>query len=131
MLEDPRKTGLKSGLHQLSVNQLQRVVEYKDEMVLDEFNYQDGKFCPLAIALNIHETMTEPSHNKVFEKLTSLGYKVYNTRGIEGEFYTANRKEDLLIAVNEVIEEKIQQQYDDDVAWANYWADREDELGGL
>lgn len=129
--EDPRKIGLKAGLAQLTITQLKRVIDYAGEMLLDEFNYHDGKFCPLAIGLNLDETMSEPSHNKVYDKLDSLGYKVYNTRGIEGKFYTDNRKEDLLIAAHEVIEEKIKQQYADDVAWANHMADREDQFGGI
>jgi hypothetical protein len=105
--EDPRKIGLKSGLHQLTFAQLKRVIEYANEMILDEFNYKDGLFCPLAIGLNIDETMIEPSHNKVYEKLNSLGYKVNNTQGIDGSFYTVNRKEDLLIAAREVMAEKL------------------------
>lgn len=107
MIEDPRKTGLKNGLRQLTVEQLKRVIDYPHEMVLDEFNYCDGKFCPLAIALELDKTMISPTHNKVFEKLTEMGYSVYNTRGITGSFYTINRKEDLLQAAQEVLEEKI------------------------
>lgn len=105
-VEDPRKVGLKSGLRQLSFSQLLKVINYTDEMVLDEFNYHDGKFCPLAIGANL-ELMEEPTHNKVFQKLTELGYKVNNTRGIDGSFYISNRKEDLLIAAKEVLAEKL------------------------
>lgn len=107
--EDPRKTGLKNGLRQLNVRQLKRVMEYQGEMVLDEYNYQDGKFCPLAVALGLDKTMENPSHDKVFQTLTDLGYDVYNTRGIAGKFYTEHRKEDLLEAAQEVLEEKLEQ----------------------
>lgn len=105
-MEDPRKTGLKNGLRQLTVPQLQRVINYHDKMVLDTYNYEDGCFCPLAVAVGLNETMKEPTHEKVFNELTRLGYKVYNTRGISGEFYTNHRKEDLLLAANEVLSEK-------------------------
>lgn len=104
--EDPRKTGLKNGLRQLTIAQLQRVINYSEEMVLDTYNYEDGKFCALAIALQLDKTMIDPSHDKVFTELTKQGYKVYNTRGIEGKFYTTNRKEDLLEAALEVLKEK-------------------------
>jgi hypothetical protein len=104
--EDPRKTGLKNGLRQLTIAQLQRVITYPEEMVLDTYNYEDGKFCPLAVALELDKTMVDPSHDKVFTELTKQGYKVYNTRGIEGQFYTTNRKEDLLEAAIEVLKEK-------------------------
>jgi len=103
---DPRKLGLKNGLRQLNTRQLQRVIDYPGEMVLDDCNYEDGKFCPLAVALGLDKTMSNPSHDKVFQSLTDLGYEVYNTRGIEGEFYTTNRKRDLLEAANEVLREK-------------------------
>jgi hypothetical protein len=108
-VEDPRKTGLKNGLRQLNVRQLRRVIEYKGEMVLDEYNYLDGKFCPLAVALGLDKTMENPTHDKVFRTLTDLGFDVYNTRGIPGHFYTDNRKEDLLQAAQEVLEEKLRQ----------------------
>lgn len=104
--EDPRKTGLKQGLRQLNETQLQRVIDYPYEMVLDSFNYEDGKFCPLAVGLNLDQTVIEPTHDKIFQLLNDLGYKVYNTRGIIGEFYTTNRKEDLIIAAKEVLAEK-------------------------
>lgn len=106
-LEDPRKTGLKNGLRQLTIEQIQRVIDYPGEMVLDSFNYEDGKFCPLAVALELDKTLENPTHDKIFQTLTDMGYKVYNTRGIVGEFYTNNRKQDLLLAAQEVLQEKL------------------------
>jgi hypothetical protein len=105
--EDPRKTGLKNGLRQLTVEQLQRVINYPGEMVLDSCNYEDGKFCALAIGVGLDLIMDNPTHDKVFDILTNMGYNVYNTRGIPGEFYTTNRLEDLLTAAKEVLEEKL------------------------
>lgn len=107
MNEDPRKTGLKNGLRQLTTEQLQRVIDYPNEMVLDSYNYENGKFCPLAVAVELDKTMINPTHDKVFATLTDMGYKVYNTRGIPGSFYTTNRKEDLLEAAKEVLQEKL------------------------
>lgn len=107
MTEDPRKTGLKNGLRQLTIEQLQRVIDYPDEMVYDSFNYQDGKFCALAVGVGLDKTLENPSHELVFQTLSDMGYSVYNTRGIKGEFYTTNRKEDLLTAAKEVIQEHL------------------------
>ena len=107
MNEDPRKAGLKKGLHQLTIEQLQRVIDYPNEMILDSYNYENGKFCPLAIALELDKTMENPNHDKVFNHLTDLGFSIFNTRGIKGEFYTTNRKEDLISAAKEVIQEKM------------------------
>lgn len=112
ILEDPRKAGLKNGLRQLTIEQLQRVINYKGEMVLDSFNYENGNFCALAIGVGLDQTMIEPTHEKVFQALTDMGYNVYNTRGIPGEFYTTNRLEDLLTAAKEVLQEKINQNAD-------------------
>lgn len=106
MSEDPRKIGLKEGLRQLTIEQLQRVIDYPGEMVLDSYNYQNGNFCPLAIGLELDKKIIAPTHDKVFQHLTDLGYKVYNTRGIPGKFYTTNRLEDLLEAAKEVLVEK-------------------------
>jgi hypothetical protein len=83
------------------------VLSYDGEMVLDTYNYEDGKFCPLAIAVGLDKTVKEPTHEKVYNKLVELGYKVYNTRGIQGEFYTTNRLEDLIEAAIEVLDEKL------------------------
>lgn len=107
ILEDPRKTGLKNGLRQLTIEQLQRVIDYPREMVLDTYNYQDGKFCPLAVAVGLDQ-MIDPSHQKVYDALIDMDYKVYNTRGIAGKFYTTNRKEDLIQAAKEVLQEKME-----------------------
>src|SRR4051812_16652903 len=104
--EDPRKTGLKNGLRQLTAEQIKKVIEYPGEMVLDRFNYCDGKFCPLAVALDLDKKVQNPTHEKVFNLLTDMGFKVYNTRGIKGDFYTSNRRQDLLTAAKEVLAEK-------------------------
>ncbi len=104
-MEDPRKTGLKNGLRQLNVNQLEKIFSYPGEMVLDTYNYHDGKFCALAIGLGL-ENMENPTHEKVYNELVKLGYNVYNTRGIKGEFYTTDRLGDLLEAASEVLAEK-------------------------
>jgi NDP-sugar pyrophosphorylase family protein len=84
------------------------LTDYPGEVVLDTYNYQDGKFCPLVVALELDKIVVESTHDKVFQTLTDMGYKVYNTRGIAGSFYTTNRKEDLLEAAKEVLQEKLQ-----------------------
>jgi hypothetical protein len=104
-MEDPRKTGLKNGLRQLTAEQIEKVLSWPNEMVLDHCNYQDGNFCPLAVGVGL-ENMPDPTHEKVYGELVKLGYKVYNTRGISGDFYTTDRKNDLIQAAKEVLAEK-------------------------
>ena len=108
MDEDPRKNGLKEGLRQLTIEQLNRVIDYPYDMVLDTFNYYEGKYCPLAIGVGLDKTMENPTHDRVFQALADMGYKIYNTKGINGSFYTDNRKEDLIQAAREVIQEKLE-----------------------
>jgi hypothetical protein len=105
-MEDPRKTGLKNGLRQLTNEQINKVLCHNDDFVLDTYNYENGKFCPLAVAVGLNETIPDPSHEKVFNILTEMGYKVYNTKGIEGNFYKNNRLKDLLVAAKEVLTER-------------------------
>lgn len=106
VLEDPRKTGLKNGLRQLTVQEIRCVIDWPHDMVLDTYNYEDGKYCPLAVGIGLPATMENPTHEKVFSELTARGYKVYNTKGIVGTFYTNNRKKDLFEAAHEVLSEK-------------------------
>lgn len=101
---DERKEGLKRGLRQLNKDELIRVIEYPGEMCLDTYNYADGKFCPLAIGVGL-DNMHEPTHDKVFTELTMMGFQIYNTRGIPGDFYREHRRRDLLIAAREVLQE--------------------------
>jgi hypothetical protein len=104
---DPRKIGLKNGLRQLASAQIRRVLDYAPEkMALDDGNYVDGKFCPLAVAVGLPEIMKDPTDDRVHAVLTMLGYKVNNTRGIKGKFYTTNRAADLRLAAEEVLRER-------------------------
>ena len=41
-MEDPRKTGLKNGLRQLTLEEIERVINYPGEMVLDTYNYEES-----------------------------------------------------------------------------------------
>lgn len=104
-MEDARKTGLKNGLRQLTAEQLQIVLDWPYPMVLDTFNYEDGKFCSLSVGIGLPSTISNPSHENVYNELVRLGYNVYNTRGIAGDFYTTNRYDDLVEAVKEVLKE--------------------------
>lgn len=105
---DPRKAALKRGLRQLSIEQLRRVIDYEGDMVLDHCNYDDGMFCPLAVGLGIDKIMHDPTDAKVTIVLTTLGYDIYNTRGVPGEFYQhPNRLRDLLEVAREIVQEYV------------------------
>lgn len=87
---------------------MRRVLHYRRPMVLDEFNYKDGCFCPLAVALGLDEAFLTPSDEAVFGVLKIMGYCVQNTRHVQGEFYRGGYEErfaDLVAAVQEVLQE--------------------------
>lgn len=111
-MEDPRKTGLKNGLRQLTPEQIGKVLDYKGEILCDTYNYQDGKFCALAIGLGL-DSMENPTNEKVLQVMIDMGYKIANTKGIEGSFYREDRLPDLLEAAREVLLEKLDIQASD------------------
>ena len=107
-VEDDRKVGIKNGLRQLSPDQLKRVLDYEGDFCLDTWNYHDGKFCPLAVGVGLDQSFREtPTHEKVYAVLALMGFRVNNTWGRRGEFYTEDRRRDLLTAAREVLEEKL------------------------
>lgn len=106
MIEDLRKRGLKQGLRQLTNIEIIRLLNYEGEIILDDYNYHNDQFCPLAIALDLHTAMTDPTDQKVKDYLHEQGYKIFNTRGIKGNYYTGNRLEDLLTTAHEILHER-------------------------
>jgi hypothetical protein len=106
MSEDPRKIGLKNGLRQLTSEQIRRVLSWPYPMVLDTYNYESGCYCPLAVGVGLPGKIENPTHEKVFCELSRMGYQIYNTRGIKGEFYTTDRLRDLKSAAEEVLAER-------------------------
>lgn len=102
---DPRKAGLRRGLCQLSNDQLVAALSVPN-VVVDTFNFCDGNFCPLAVGVGLHKTMTDPTHEKVLEDLERRGFKVNNTRGIKGNFYTTDRDRDWRLLAHEIILER-------------------------
>lgn len=106
MTEDPRKTALKNGLRQLSLEQIRRLWDYEGPLQLDKFNYKDGCYCPLAVGVGLHEWVVNPSHEKVYAILAMGGLIVNSTWEVDGEFYRDDRENDLWEAVYEVGQEK-------------------------
>lgn len=110
MIEDPRKTALKNGIRQLTNEQIQCTIDYKGDMAVDHGNFVNGCYCPLAIGVGLDKiAIKNPTNDSVSAILCLMGYKVNNTRGIKGEFFTTNRLEDYKIAAKEVISERLHQ----------------------
>lgn len=119
---DPRKEALKDGIRQLRRFEIERLIEHVEigyPILLDRTeaghaNYTRDErgdvYCPLAVAVGIPiqpRTFALFTDEGVAKFLTErCGFTIYNTRGIEGEFYTKNRREDLLVAAREVLSER-------------------------
>ena len=116
---DARKEALKEGLRQLKPAHIERLISHIKEgkpLLLDRdeegnANYSNGTLCPLAVAIEVEDFLyvfDKPMNNENVAWFLEdvCKFKIYNTRGISGEFYTTNRREDLLLAAEEVLQEK-------------------------
>lgn len=86
---------------------LQRILDKSDLLLFDNFNYHDGKFCPLALAFGC-DTMPEASQESVWAYLATVIHPepVNVLRGVPGLFYHGTdeeRKRDLLTLVKELL----------------------------
>lgn len=77
-----------------------------DRTVFDTYNYHEGKFCPMGIALGCHK-YPNPSDRGVKEWIASNGFVPTNIlKGVPGYFYhgsDAERKRDLISLVCEIL----------------------------
>lgn len=91
---DPRFVALYDQLSRLAPEQLLRIRANRDQLVLDDCNYdeQSGKFCPLAIALYINRAKDDQD---CADQIRALGFEPRNLKGVVGEFFTTDRLADL------------------------------------
>lgn len=103
---DLRYIVAKQRLSSLTTEELQRIVDNIDtNMCFDSFNYdkKENKFCPLSIALNLHNTMEDPTDEKIKKELSKRFDHPNIFKGIKGSFYRDNRKEDILYLTKEIL----------------------------
>jgi len=103
---DKRYHILKERLSLLEHSELERIKSNIDSVCLDTYNYDSASntFCPLAVAMNLHKTVENPTNDLIIEILSSRFTPVNAIGGVEGEFYTGNhRKEDLLQVIDEIL----------------------------
>lgn len=102
---DNRYKVFKERLSALTREEIQRIIDNIELVCLDTFNYDvtSGKFCPLAIGMNLHKTIDTPSDINVAFEISKRFNPVNALKGVQGQFYTTNRKEDLLNVCKEVL----------------------------
>ena len=104
-MNDKRYSVIKSRLLLLSKEEIQRIVDNIDLVCFDTFNFDEEskKYCPLAIATNLHNTIKNPTNNLIQLELSKRFNPVNAIRGVEGTFYRSDRKNDLIKICKEVL----------------------------
>ena len=119
---DPRYVTLRRGLEQLNRHQLTvlaRHVESGSRMVVDGCNYDPSSrsWCPLAVALEVDrvlhdEGMAVATDEEARECIVNIGtrtnprFGLNPMRGVVGSFFTVSRRNDLLQACVDVLDEE-------------------------
>lgn len=100
---DERFKIIRDRLSTLTREEIQRIVDKVDLLCLDTFNYDEGKYCPLAVAMNLHQTVDNPTDQKIRAAIATRFTPVNVISGVEGNFYRENRKDDILKICNEIL----------------------------
>lgn len=108
---DKRKELIENRLRYFSNAQLQKIAANQDILCTDEFNYNEKEktFCPLAIALGLHEKLENPTDERVSWELSGYFKPVNVLKSVPGIFYHGSHKErvvDLLDLVADIINER-------------------------
>ena len=92
----------------LSIEQIKRIKDNVNIICFDTFNYDESNktFCPLAVALNLHETVENPTNESIGKEIGKHFIPVNALKNVKGKFYTNNRREDLLKMCDIMIKEK-------------------------
>lgn len=105
---DKRKQVFLDRLSSLPIEFVIRLRDNMQKVCFDTFNYDSTSrtFCPIAIALCLDETIPNPTDEAVAEEIQKFFNPVNVLKGVKGDFYTTNRRSDLLSVCDEIINEK-------------------------
>jgi len=106
MKDDLRYVKARERLSSLTSAELERIIYDIDMVLFDTDNFSEGKFCPIAVAMNLHNTLEEPSDDIVKNKISARFDPVNIFKGVEGKFYTRFRKQDLLFLCKDILTER-------------------------
>lgn len=111
---DKRFVSIYERFEKLSTKEIKRVIDNIDLVCFDTFNYDENTstFCPLAIALNLHHTIQNPTDEKVSKVISRRFSPVNILKGVEGKFYTKERRKDLLQICSLILEERELEKYE-------------------
>lgn len=104
-MTDKRYQTIKDRLSKLERTEIQRIVDSVDLLCTDTFNYDavNGTYCPLALAMNLHKTIHNPTDQLIKAEINKRFVPVNVIAGVDGSFYRHNRKEDILLICKELL----------------------------
>lgn len=105
---DRRYQIFKERLESLSAEEIQRIIDNIDSVCLDTFNFdsENKTYCPLAIGMNLHQTITNPTNDIIVEEISKRFTPANALKGVDGKFYTFDRRNDLLSLCHEILKTK-------------------------
>jgi len=112
-MSDQRYIVLKNRLNTLSSEQLltllKTLVKTPEKVCFDEFNYDETNksYCPLAIAYQLNDSIENPTNDKITQELSKYFEPVNVIKGVEGDYYTENRKDDIIDVIFEILQNKL------------------------
>lgn len=103
---DKRYQIIKDRLQTLSRDEISRIVDNVDLLCLDTFNFdeENKKYCPLALATNLHVTIANPTDAIIKLELGKRFTPVNVISGVDGDFYRDNRKDDILKICKKILD---------------------------
>jgi hypothetical protein len=107
-IDDERYNAVLERFQCLSNEELTRIIDFQHLLCLDTYNYdpRTQKYCPLAIALNLHQTIKNPTDALIGEETAKRFLPVNILKGMPGLFYTTNRRLDILLLAIHILEKR-------------------------
>jgi NTP pyrophosphatase (non-canonical NTP hydrolase) len=106
--EDQRYVLAKERLRTCTTEELNRILNNLEITCFDTYNYdiEEKKYCPIAIAMNLHNTIDNPSDQLIKEEISKRFVPTNIFKGTPGKFYTTNRRQDVIDLCKEIIAER-------------------------
>jgi hypothetical protein len=102
---DDRYRAIRRRLEKLTTVELFRIIDNTDKICLDTFNFdrREKTYCPLALALNLHNTVSNPTDETITNEISKRFWPVNVLKGLDGEFYRNDRLKDILLLTLAII----------------------------
>lgn len=108
-MSDRRYLLIKERLCKLTRDEVQRILDNAELLCTDTFNFDSTKqtYCPLALGMNLHVTVQSPTDASIKAQIAKRFFPVNIIKGVEGNFYTENRKSDIINVCKEILNNEL------------------------